>query len=221
MIILDNARPTQRRISLSLYLAALFISTIIFISGIYIGKMIEQASITGLSSGIDEVSADINSIELLYLLEEDSPAFCPVYRDELSKLDIRTEELGSKISYLEEKRGVEDVELKKKYFMLEANTFLLSQKVRGTCGANYSTILYFYSNKQCDDCAQQGEELSQLKKKLGENVRIYSFDGELGSAIVDALMMKYEVNSFPSIVINSNYTASGFKTQSWVEKNID
>ena len=219
MVTLDG-KP--REISLSLYLTAFFISAVIFASGIYVGKLMEAGNVAGLSQGITQANGKMNSIEMLYLMGEDSPALCPVYRSELRNLDTQTENLGYQISYMEDK-GTSDPELKKQYFMLEASSYLLSQKVTAKCAldtANYSTVLYFYNNQNCSDCAAQGNALLDMKKMLGDRLRVYSFDGGLGSEIVDMLRLKYNVTAYPSLVIDGNRTYAGLRTQEWISNTV-
>ena len=101
--------------------------------------------------------------------------------------------------------------------MLEANAYMLSQKVLAKCEqANYSTVLYFYNNSNCPNCTQQGYELLDVKKQLGDGLRVYSFDGGLGSDIVDMLELRYNVTTYPSLVIDGNQTYPGFRTGDWI-----
>lgn len=210
---MPETQQNPRKINVSLYLAALLISTLIFAAGVYAGKAIEQGNLNSISSDVDAANIRASSLELIYLAG-DSANFCPVYTDELSTLDSQTEQLGYQLAYLEDMKGVSDPVLKKKYFMLEAEAFLLSQKVNGKCGSNYSTILYFYSNSNCSVCrSTQGPELLEVKKTLGAGVRIYSFDGDLGSPIVDALKAEYGVSSYPEISVNGRPAVSGVKTR--------
>lgn len=210
-----DVEGNRRKISVSLYLAALLISAIIFAAGIFLGKTLERGNLDSISANVDAANLRASSLEILYLTG-DSAEFCPVYVEELSSIDAQTEQLGYMLSYMEDQKGTSDPALKKKYFMLEATAFLLSQKVSEKCGANYSTILYFYSNSNCTDCNAQGRELLEVKKKLGEKVRIYSFDGDLGSSIANALKSKYGARSYPSIVINGKNATDGFKNKDWI-----
>lgn len=210
-----DVEGNPRKISVSLYLAALLISAIIFAAGIFLGKALERGNLDSISANVDAANIRASSLEIIYLAG-DSPEFCPVYREELSSIDAQTEQLGYMLSYIEDQKGASDPALKKKYFMLEATAFLLSQKVSEKCGVNYSTILYFYSNSNCTDCNAQGRELLEAKKKLGEKVRIYSFDGDLGSSIANALKSKYGVRSYPSIAINGKNATGGFKDKDWI-----
>lgn len=210
----------KRKVSVSLYLAALLITSLIFAAGIFTGKQLEQDSLNSISSKVDSANLKASSLQLLYLIG-DSPDFCPVYVEELQKLDSSTEQVGYSLSFLEENKGITDVELKKKYFILEAEAYLLSQKVKENCGANYSSILYFYSNKACGECARQGLELLGLKKQLGEKIRIYSFDGDLGSEIVNAFKKKHGVTSYPAVSVNGAKATNGFTPKEKIREIIN
>ncbi len=212
-------QPSPRKISFSLYLTAFFISAIIFAFGVYVGTLVQNDNLQAISQDISAANQKMGSVQLLYLFG-DSPDLCPVYLSELYSIDAQTEQLGYKIAFLEDKKDAYDPELKKSYFLLESSAYLLSQKVREKCEANYSTVLYFYSNARCQDCRQQGNELLAVKKKLGEGIRIYSFDGDLGSPIVDALKKRYGVSGYPSLVVNSNLTVKGLKSQGWIEGSL-
>ncbi len=216
-----NLEGKPREISLSLYIAAFIISVVLFSAGIYVGKAMEIGNVTGLEEGISLANSKMNSIEMLYLMGEDSAALCPVYRSELHNLDTQTENLGYQISYLEDK-GTRDPELKKQYFMLEASAYFLSQKVMTRCSgtANYSTVLYFYNNRNCANCTAQGLALLDVKKKMGDKLRVYSFDGGLGSEIVDVLRLKYNVTVYPSLVINGQSTYAGLRSTSWISEAV-
>ncbi len=203
-----NEGKQHRHISVPIYAAAFVITTLIFAIGVYVGGYLDSGNLDNLESEIAKISYQSLSYQLMFLMG-DSDSFCPFYKEELDKLDAETEKVGLKLTYLEDIKGVSDPELKKQYFVLETNAFLLSEKVKAKCGGNYTTILYFYSNKECSGCTEQGYELIKLKQELGENVRIYSFDGELGSSLVAALMKEYGVASYPSVVIGGNRTVSG------------
>jgi hypothetical protein len=208
---------SNRPISYSLYLAALVISAVIFFAGIFLGQSIERQNLQSISDRVDAISTGANALESFYIVGDDAE-YCPVYLDQLSRLDSTTAEVGYELAYFEDQKGFTDVALKQKYFALEATTLLLSQKVKAKCDQNYSVILYFYTNTPdaCPTCAQQGRELLEVKKKLLEGVRIYSFDGDLNSAVVDAFKKKFGVSEYPSIVIDDSPAVSGLKYREWI-----
>jgi len=218
----------ERKTSIRLYAIALILTAVVFLIGIYVGNLLSEKSLTDINGEITDVEARARTTQLLFLLENSS--FCPIYGEELSKVDTDVETIGYKLSYLEE-RNVEDIELKKYYFLLELDAFLFSKRVEGQCGGNYSLVLYFYSNKNCSNCKEQGYELLDAKKELGESVRIYSFDGEIGSAASSALMKMYGVSTYPTIVlVGENSTLLNFSREETIingikeklqEKNLD
>ena len=212
----------ERKISVSLYILAFAITVGIFAIGFYVGGIFTDMNLQGISSNIDDVSKRVSSAELLFLLE-DSPSFCPVYLDELSSIDAETDQLGQQLIYMEDVKEISDNELKKNYFILETKSYLLSKRIKEKCNADYSLALYFYSNIDCDKCKEQGEMLSSAKEKLEKNgvkLKVYSFDGEIGSPIAQALIDKYNVTEYPSIVLNENIF-SGFVSEGEIMKEIN
>ncbi len=203
----------MRKISYSIYLAAFVISALIFISGVFVGSLIDNSNLETLSSEVNEVSGKVSSLQLLLLMEGNSSSFCPVYSSELQSIDEQVEILGHKLSYLEDQKGAEDPELKNEYFALQAESYLLSKKVNEICGSNNVLLIHFYSNKDCEMCAEQGIQVLEARDGLrGEvPVKLYSFDGELGSPIVDAFKKSYSVKKYPTLVINGK-TYPGYKS---------
>lgn len=196
----------NRAFSLPLYLAAFVISIVIFGIGIYAGTIVDKGSLSGISADVERVLQRLESAQLLLFLD-DSSSFCPVYSGELQKLERDTEKIGQKLDLLADK-GTFDIELKRQYFILEAQAYLLSKKVNDRCNVGDLLVLYFYSNNNCENCRQQGEDLLRARDRFlastNRTVKIYSFDGELGSPVADALKQKYNVSGYPTVIINEN-----------------
>jgi hypothetical protein len=194
----------MRKLSVPIYLTAFVISLIIFLSGIYVGSLIDNSNLEGISGDVESISQKVSSVQLLLLMEGNSSSFCPVYTSELDNIDTNVEEVGHKLSYLEEEKQVFDNELKKQYFVLQAESYLLSKRVKEVCGDNSVLLINFYSNKDCNVCSQQGGEILKARDSLigKEKVKLYSFDGELGSPVADAFKVQYNVSSYPSIVVD-------------------
>ena len=199
----------ERTISFPLYALAFIITVAIFAIGVYVGTIVDSINASGIEGDVKDASGRVSSLELL-LLSDEPQFFCPVYNDELKKINDGVEKLGTKLTILEEK-GAGDTNLKKEFFILEANSYLLSKKINEECGDNSTLILYFYSNKNCQNCREQGVQLSEARNSFN-NTRTYSFDGELGSPIVEAFKRKFNVSAYPTIVVGdkvfSGYTRS-------------
>ena len=203
----------KRRVSVPIYVGAFVISLAIFIVGIYIGTVIDASNLSSISEDVSGISEKVASIQLLLLSEGNSSSFCPVYISELDSIDQDVERIGYKLTYLEEKRGIYDNELKKKYFVVEAESYLLSGKVRALCGDDSVLLIHFYSNTNCKMCREQGTEVLKARDALVQDkvdVKLFSFDGDLGSPVAEALETQYNVTRYPSIVINGR-TYTGYQ----------
>ena len=93
-------------------------------------------------------------------------------------------------------------ELKKKYTNTLIRNWLTIEKIKKTCDGQYTTILYFYSNKDCEFCEEQGIVLSYFKEKLEDDIMILAFDTDLGVDAVSALKESFEITAYPGVVIN-------------------
>jgi hypothetical protein len=195
----------ERTLSVPIYGAAFVISLAIFLLGIYIGMLIDEANVRSITEEVSNISEKVAAVQLLLLAEGNASSFCPVYSSQLGSIDTDVEHIGYKLSYLEDERGIYDPELKKKYFIVEAESYLLSQKVRTLCGDDSVLLINFYSNKGCARCREQGTEVLKARDALsseGIEVKLFSFDGELGSPVAEAFAAQYNVTEYPSIVIN-------------------
>ena len=209
----------ERKISYSLYVGAFLISLFIFLVGVFVGHVIDTSSMEDISNDLSTVSQRMTSVHLLLLTEGNSSSFCPVYTSELHSIDEEVEQMGHRLSYLEEQKGVYDNELKKQYFALEASSYLLSKKVRELCGDDSVLLVYFYSNTNCSQCKEQGIEILKARDAVSEDVavRLYSFDGDLGSPIAEAFKKQYGVDTYPSVVVDERLYA-GYKDAAEIEQ---
>ena len=125
------------------YVIVLFITTTIFVLGIWISSYFNSKKITQLKSIEDKISLDLMSSETQFSLLQ-----------ELSCKDISTTILSSelnslaeKISYSENNLGNDDsnvVSLKRYYSLLEIKDYLLMKKITERCGEKSIFVLYFY-----------------------------------------------------------------------------
>jgi len=198
------------------YIIVLFITSTIFISGLWLSSYLNSKKINQLKSIENTISLDLMSSETQFALLE-----------ELSCKDVSTTVLSSelnsladKISYSENNIGIENVDvisLKKSYSLLEIKDYLLMKKITERCGQESIFILYFYKNDNCDDCTKQGYVLTSLRETY-PNLRVYSFDYNLDISAIKAMISIYKVpDNLPAIVINGK-VYSGLQTIEDIEK---
>lgn len=202
----------ERKISLTLYVIAFIVAATVFSIGVFVGKTIDDAVVNDISGDVSSLSQRLTMTQLLWLLEEDNPNFCSVYVSELEEVDEQREYLGQLLTVLEEKKEIYAPETKKEYFLLEAQSYLMAKKLSSLCMEEEDVlVLYFYSNQECRLCAEQGTSILMARDESenSDKIRIYSFDGDLESPVVDAFMSQYNITGYPSVVINEE-VHSGF-----------
>lgn len=198
------------------YIIVLFITSTIFISGLWFSNYLSNKKIDQLKSIENKISLDLMSSETQFSLLQ-----------ELSCKDVSTTVLSSelnsladKISYSENNIGIENVDvisLKKYYSLLEIKDYLLMKRITERCGQKSIFILYFYKNDNCEDCTKQGYVLTSLREKY-PNLRVYSFDYNLDLSAIKAMTSIYKVSDdLPAVVINGK-VYSGFKSIEEIEK---
>lgn len=200
------------------YVIVLFITSTIFISGLWISNYLNTKKINQVRNIEDKISLDLMSSETQFdLLQEVS---CKDISNTVLSSELSS--LASKISYSENNIGVENVDvvsLKKSYSLLEIKDYLLMKKITDRCGQKSVFVLYFYGNDKCDDCIKQGYVLTTLSEKY-PNLRVYSFDYNLDLSAIRAMISIYKVpNDLPAIVINGK-VYSGFNSLEDIEKLI-
>ena len=95
--------------------------------------------------------------------------------------------------------------LRERMFDLDIQSYLLSKRIKERCGENSTILIYFYSNANCSSCRQQGFDILRARDDTAGKVplvRIYSFDGDLGSPVANGLKAQFNVTQYPSMVIN-------------------
>lgn len=211
----------KRKISWNIYIGAFIISIIIFGVGVYLGAKLNISLMGNLGEEFESLNIRMHSYEILFLLDNSTMA-CELYKENINYFDTETYNLGATLEYMEQHQGVEDRELKKQYFELEARDYLISKKIIQQCDIDQSIILYFYSNTYCDYCKEQGFELTKVKEEINinnqTNVRTYSFDGDYDdSAVVRALKKEFDIDKYPTLIINGE-KYEGFRRSSEIKK---
>lgn len=198
------------------YIIVLFITSTIFVAGLWIANYFNNKKIDQLKSIEDKISLDLMSSETQFsLLQELS---CKDVSSTVLSSELNS--LAEKISYSETNLGNNDsnvVSLKRYYSLLEIKDYLLMKAITQRCGQKSIFILYFYKNDKCDDCTKQGYVLTSLKEKYPD-LRVYSFDYNLDLSAIRAMISIYKVpDNLPAIVINGK-VYSGFQTIEDIEK---
>ncbi len=183
------------------------VTTFIFVTGIIFGLWLGTERVGELDRTMIELEESIKSAELQLMFfdimgEEISCNYLEQQRWEISS---ETDALGREVERYENSMKLDEdsfFELKERYTLSMLRSWLNVENIKGKCDADFVTVLYFYSNKYCDTCEEQGIILSFYKEKLEGNLLIYSIDSDLDLQIVNMLKDVYEVEEYPVLVIN-------------------
>jgi len=203
----------------SKYLYTFIITSLIFITAIYISNYLSEKKMSQLKTMGDKISLDILSSETQFSLLTESS--CKNIGD--NTLSIEVSQLGDKLSYTEEKIGSDDPDfqnLKTYYSLLEIKDYLLMKKISEKCKDKIAFILYFYSNNDsCTECQNEGYVLTKLHEMYPQ-IRIYSFDYDFDIPTIETLKSIYGIeNKLPALYINGK-VQYGLKTIDEIKKLI-
>ena len=197
----------DKMVNLNIFVKTAIITTLIFGVGVWTGLWLGDEKITSLESTMNSLQDDINNAELQFLMFDalEKNASCNYMIQTANSLGEESGKLASEVEKYENTQKIDDAAfyiLKRKYTNTLIRDWLTLEKIKRTCNGSYSTILYFYSNKQCDKCEDQGIILTYLKEKLDNELLVFALDADIGVAAVDALRDSFGITAYPSTVIN-------------------
>ena len=207
----------KRELSVNIYIVALVITVVIFCLGIYVGMVIDESAKANVDTELRTLEQDLYLSRIMLLMEDNTTSFCPIYSEKLESVNEQRQLIGDRLEYLETVRGVYDEEMKERYFYLELENYLLMDKMSKECGGEFVPVLFFYE-RGAQTSLDQGEILNQLRAAHPE-VKVFSFDGNMDTAVVSVLEEKYLVSSYPSVVFNGTRLV-GFQSLEQLEKKL-
>ncbi len=202
------------------YVLVFFITGTLFGGAFWLSDFFNNRRISDIKNIQDTVSIDILTSETKFaLLEELS---CEDVTNSVLSQELNS--LAEKIDYTEKTIGTDNEQmksLKNFYTLLQIKDFLLARKAIKECGSETTNwILYFYTNKDCEECTRQGHVLTALREKYPA-LRVYAFDAGLDNAALQALVSVYKVqmDNMPNLIINGKQL-TGFNTIEQIEEKL-
>ena len=209
----------KRDISYSKFLIAFSLTLCIFLIGVIVGNYMLSYKMNKFSDYEQDLKIDLLASEIEDRIIKE--AGCNATGQ--LQLTESLYDLSAKLGYLENQLGWDNPQvwrMKKYYSLLQLRHWIYISAINEKCGFNYTTILYFYSNKgDCQSCESQEYVHNHLKKKHN-NTFIYSFDINIDNAALSTIKQIYGVKTTPTLVINKIST-SGFKDLGEIEKLLE
>lgn len=201
----------KRSISTKRYVLALVFTLLIFIPGLLLGIMLDNARAKTLEqeSQLQEINFRSNQLSYAYITSlENNTASCVALK---ASLETSIKDLSKSLDTIENykkdsKFNTEDFEiLSRRYVLDNLNYWLLSKKTKELCGYDTVNVLYFF-NSACENCPDQGIILTYFKKKMEDKLLVFPINTDIvdDEQMISLLVKVYNVTEYPSIVIDDS-----------------
>lgn len=214
----------KKQLNIRILVSALIISTLLFSAGLLVGYSISKEKLSLIEKKLEEIITDVQNFQLQFFFFDvlGGNATCPLLTSILSDINKRSYEIGRELISYGSKNVLKDYEeyinMKREYYRLLIGYWLLASKLKKLCKLNSTTIIYFFS-KNCTSCDDQGFILTYLKHNLKDKVLIFALDADVNEPSIRVLKQYYNVNSYPTLIIDSK-PYYGFKTKDELENII-
>ncbi len=196
----------MREFSKNKYLIALIITLAVFIIGILIGTLVTEKRTKFLELSSREQKIDFDSLQLQYLYLTTLSDRCPAVNKALEESINRLEQTRIKLeNYLSQSFTSNNIDfslIKREYMLAEMRYWLLALQTKKLCKGDSVSLLFFYSNNNCDDCGSQGLILTYLKDKFRDKLLIFSFDSDFTQEpMLTIFKGSYNIKDVPTVII--------------------
>jgi len=197
----------KRKISSTSYFAAFCFVVIIFLFGTLSGDWIAGLQSKQLSENQQKLTLELAGLELKDKLIGQKDV-CNLTWQDIWQEKV---EIGTRLNSLELRFGKENPDViyqKEIYELIEIRTMLLLNEIEEKCNQNFTTILFFYTNRKNDPlgrweaCEDQGYILTQLGREIN-NTYVFAFDINIKNPAIDMIKNIYGVNSVPTLIVEN------------------
>jgi len=196
----------RKKFSTHKAITVLLLTIIIFSFGILMGNYNTGKKFNKVIGLSDSLRIETQGVEVIHdILKEN---LCE--NDDILYLNDDLYKLSERLAYMESIWGEDNEQvktLKNEYFIIEARHWTLAKSRAENCfngskDMNNTIVLYFYGGTEvCPRCKEQGAVLTYLREKY-KGTKVYSFDIDAESTVVNVLKKLYGVDGVPGLVIN-------------------
>lgn len=202
------------KINPKIYIYSGIITAMIFVLGVSIGFVLDEGRVSLIQSNLDDLKLEYENLriqeDIYRTLNEDS---CPLYRDRFVSLDQKASDLSEKFnSFTDINQFQQDKlsDLKNTYTLTNIDLWLQAVKLKTNCNYNITTVLYFYSIGDCEECIAQGIVLDDLKMENPKNLMIFAIDYNTKLNVVDLLKENFNITNVPYMIVDETESYDGF-----------
>jgi len=194
-----------------IFLKTLALTLLVFIIGFYAGIFFDNLRLEEVKSRMTEIDNLWNDVRLLQSfiqeLSDNKGSYCNFLLEENLKVGDKIYNEGSKIEEYEKTNRFTPTLIleKERYALLDLQFWLNSIDLKNLCNANYSTVIYLYS--QYNKTVEQGFQdrvLWDLKQKCGPEIIYITFPADIEISTIEVIKNIYNIEKIPAILINES-----------------
>ncbi|MGV8169608.1 MAG: hypothetical protein ACP5N3_06155 [Candidatus Nanoarchaeia archaeon] len=199
----------KRKISTSRILAAFIIAFLIFCLGITLGLIMDNQRVKWSNTQAQVQKLDYESLQWQYLFlssNKNREETCILLQTTLEKSVIDLGVSLEKIQLYKKQASLnsKDYEqIEREYTLNNLKYWFLASRTKEECGVDNVIILYFFSEKNCPSCPNQGVILTHYKNIYQDKLLVFPINVDIQETETNIKLLRnlYDVNSLPSIVV--------------------
>lgn len=198
----------------NIFWEALIITIFIFGIGILLGIFIENGRVGKISDMYLESEIDLLDIRVQSEIMDVIDLDCDLAIQKNIEFGDRIFEDAKIVQRYEDAARISDslIEQHRKYDLLRTLFWVNSIKIKEKCEDKFHTVVYIYDYEpeRIKETSKQkvfSNFLIDLKKTQGSNVVLIPIAGNMGLSSTETLIKKYNIESFPVVLVDEDYKA--------------
>jgi len=210
----------------NVFLKTAILTILVFVIGFFVGVFFDNLRLEEIREGVTEIDNLWNDARLLHSYIQkfsNITPYCGFLLDENLKLGDRIYEEGLRIERYEEVNRFAPLfnQEKKRYALLDLQFWLNSIDLKRLCNANYSTIIYLYSQySKTAEQEFQDKVLWDFKQKCGPQTIYITFPADMGISTIEIIKNIYKIEKIPAVLINESLLLYSPITMGEIEKYV-
>jgi hypothetical protein len=209
---IKKMRKVKREISFARFLIVGLFAFLVFALGILLGFFIDAQRLIAAELEQKDQAINFESIQLQYLYLsrlEDKNSSCSAIQAIISKTLNDLDKERSTLEGYKDKSNINEADfeaVQKSYFINNLRYWMFSKDAKNYCDFKTLNIIYFYSDKECPRCEDQGVVLSYFKNIYKDDLLIFPINVDFRDSvsIIDMLYKTYGVTELPAMVIEED-----------------
>lgn len=206
----------------------LMLTVSVFVIGLLFGIYIDNLRVEEIKERMTEIDNLWNDVRLLqsYIqrFSNNMTSYCGFLLDENLKVGDRIYNEGVKVNEYEKSNRFDIPSFileKERYALLDLQFWINSIDLKKLCNANYSTVIYFYSQySKTPEQTFEDRVLWDLKQKCGSSIIYITFPADFNISTIEVIKNIYKIERVPAVLINESVLLNSPVTMNDLEKYV-